>query len=644
MKFLLSFIILNVLLTLSQAWSLPTCPGSPSYEGSTYWDNCVGTYTFSNGDKYEGDWRNDKRHGQGTSTYANGGKYVGEYQDNKKTGIGTFFFSTGDKYIGNFKDDVRYGEGTYIFADGRVWQGQWNNDKWVSGNKFAAGEYNSSSQVSNLSICPDSPSYEGSTYWDNCVGVYNYSNGDKYEGEWREDKRHGQGTYTFSNGDKYVGDFLDGGFHGQGTYTYGKGEWEDDKYIGEYKNDKRNGQGVYMFADGRVWQGQWSNDEWVSGNKFAEGEFDYSSQISSLPTCQGSPSYEGSTYWDNCVGTYTFSSGEIYIGSWKNDKRHGQGTSTYASGDKYIGEYKEDMKHGQGIYTFANGEKYIGEFKNNERHGQGTNTWADGKVWQGEWSNNEWVSGNKYKVGENSLPKQDNNKQNTNPNEIINAASGSGFIVSSSGHIVTNNHVIDGCNDVKVHQKGKIFKATIVDVDYMNDLAIIQADITSSMVFSVSSQDAELLQDIYVAGYPFGATISSSIKVTKGIVSSLSGIGNNYSNMQIDAALQPGNSGGPILDNKGNVVGVAVAKLDLSLMLEEFGAVPEDTNFGIKSSTLITFLRANGIKTSKRSDIDISRTELGQKISDGTLFLSCWMTYAKIEELRTKKVMFENLR
>ena len=137
------------------------------------------------------------------------------------------------------------------------------------------------------------------------------------------------------------------------------------------------------------------------------------------------------------------------------------------------------------------------------------------------------------------------------------------------------------------------------------------------------------MQDIFVAGYPFGAAISSSVKVTKGIVSSLSGIGNNYSNMQIDASLQPGNSGGPILDQNGNVVGVAVAKLDLAVVMEEFGVVPENTNFGIKSSILKNFLESNGILIKEPSKVEVSRSELGKQIIDGTLFLSCWMTYAK---------------
>ena len=71
------------------------------------------------------------------------------------------------------------------------------------------------------------------------------------------------------------------------------------------------------------------------------------------------------------------------------------------------------------------------------------------------------------------------------------------------------------------------------------------------------------MEDIIVAGFPFGNKVSSSIKFTRGIVSSLTGVGDNYSQIQIDAALQPGNSGGPIMDYMGNIVGVAVAKLSL---------------------------------------------------------------------------------
>ena len=82
----------------------------------------------------------------------------------------------------------------------------------------------------------------------------------------------------------------------------------------------------------------------------------------------------------------------------------------------------------------------------------------------------------------------------------------------------------------------------------------------------MSDSYPELLQDIYVAGYPFRNEISTSVKVAKGIISSLTGLGNNFFNVQIDAALQSGNSAGPIPDDLGNVVGVAVSKLDVKYM------------------------------------------------------------------------------
>ena len=156
MKNLLTIMVLYLLLTISQAWSLPKCSGS-------YWDNCYGTWTYDSGDKYVGEWKDDKRngqgtftwadgdeyvgewkdemyHGQGTMTWADGMKYVGEYKDSKRNGQGTFTFADGNKYVGEWKDDNYHGQGTFTYAGGEVWQGQWENDEWVSGEKYATRE------------------------------------------------------------------------------------------------------------------------------------------------------------------------------------------------------------------------------------------------------------------------------------------------------------------------------------------------------------------------------------------------------------------------------------------------------------------------------------------------------------------------
>jgi len=209
--------------------------------------------------------------------------------------------------------------------------------------------------------------------------------------------------------------------------------------------------------------------------------------------------------------------------------------------------------------------------------------------------------------------------------------------------VITNNHVIESCQDVVVHTKQKDIPMRVITYDTQNDLALLKGNFTPSSVFPLTTNRPELLQDIYVAGYPFGINISTSVKVTKGIISSLTGIGNNFSNIQIDAALQSGNSGGPILDDMGNVVGVAVSKLDAKYMFENFGSIPENTNFGIKSSVVRSVLDSSSVDTPSANKSAISKSQLGKMITDGTYYISCWMTLAQIEKVRSKKVLFSEL-
>ena len=227
--------------------------------------------------------------------------------------------------------------------------------------------------------------------------------------------------------------------------------------------------------------------------------------------------------------------------------------------------------------------------------------------------------------------------------EAIAAASGTGFAVTRSGHIVTNHHVINGCTDVKVHYEGKIIPATVLSKDALNDLAVLKADFKPAAVLPLSKKNPELMEDVFVAGFPFGKSISSSVKITKGIISSLTGIGDNYSNIQIDAALQPGNSGGPIFDEKGNVVAVAVSKLDLKNVIEQFGVIPENTNFGIKANIVSNLLASNSITPGAPNTKAVSKSQLGKSVSNATYYLSCWMTMAQIQKMQSQKVIFSDL-
>ncbi len=222
-------------------------------------------------------------------------------------------------------------------------------------------------------------------------------------------------------------------------------------------------------------------------------------------------------------------------------------------------------------------------------------------------------------------------------------ASGTGFYISDKGHIITNHHVVDGCRDIKVQSKGRMLETTQLAGDEQNDLALLKVSEAPGHVFALSTNSPFPLQEIIVAGFPFGDNYSSALKFTQGIVSSLTGMNNNYSEIQIDAALQQGNSGGPIIDEYGNIVAVAVAKLDAKYMFDNFGIIPENTNFGVKASSVRQLMEGNGIPLKSPSIESISRQDLSKQTTDGTVLLTCWMTMAQVQKLRSKKVMFEDL-
>jgi len=255
MKHLTATICLTLVVLLfspTEGWSLPPCPEDPS----EYYNNCFGTYTVASGAKYVGEWKDNKKHGQGTSTFANGHKYVGEFRDDKFHGQGTYTSADGHKYVGEFRDDNFHGQGTYTYADGHKYvgefrdnnyhgqgiryaadgtvlqEGYWENDELVRSEKIEGRDTSYAAQ-SDLPPCPEDPS----EYYNNCFGTYTVASGDKYVGEWKDNKKHGQGTYTWPDGSKYVGEFQNDMFSGLGTlYTANgtvrkKGQWENGELV-----------------------------------------------------------------------------------------------------------------------------------------------------------------------------------------------------------------------------------------------------------------------------------------------------------------------------------------------------------------------------------------------------------------------------
>ena len=184
--------------------------------------------------------------------------------------------------------------------------------------------------------------------------------------------------------------------------------------------------------------------------------------------------------------------------------------------------------------------------------------------------------------------------------------------------------MIADCTEVRMIANGYEHTLEPISQDTRNDLALLKVDYVPVEVFGLATAPPSLMEDVFVAGFPFGNRFSSSVKVTKGIVSSLTGIGDNSSELQIDAAIQPGSSGGPIYNSNGNVVGVAVSKLSALRIAKDYGVLPENINFGIKSSTVRAFLHSSRIEVEMPSDIKPSNKELSLKVSAATLLISCW--------------------
>jgi len=226
-------------------------------------------------------------------------------------------------------------------------------------------------------------------------------------------------------------------------------------------------------------------------------------------------------------------------------------------------------------------------------------------------------------------------------------ASGSGFFVNDDGYIITNNHVVSGCSNMTIMIDGIEYGADIIAADKVNDIAILKSSYQNQGYYEISLNDVERAEEIRAIGFGFGKSYSSDIKVTAGIVNSLSGYNDNYSEFQMDAPIQSGNSGGPVINKHGDLVGISVAALDSLAVLEDTGTLPQNVNYAIKASTLKQFLLAKEIKFSENDGGWFSfnsNSKINNLIDSASVYLSCYMTYAQVQENSTNKVLFENLK
>lgn len=284
------------------------------------------------------------------------------------------------------------------------------------------------------------------------------------------------------------------------------------------------------------------------------------------------------------LGVYTYKDGSRYAGEWREGRRSGYGVwEKDGATARYDGEWQTSQRNGYGVDVDAQGVQYFGEFRGDRRHGLGAIADAQGKL----------LAAGTWDAGRQSAALA-----------VIRAAPGAvrtqfgtGFYVSSKGAILTNEHVVKGCTQIAVRQDDGSFKnATMLRSDGTTDLALIETAGPAPAVASFRSPgDLREGEEIVVYGYPFGGQVSPSGTVTSEIVSSLYGLAGTPHQVQISAPIQTGNSGGPLLDRNGEVVGIVVSKLNALAMARATGDVPQNVNFAVKATPAVTLLQSAGV-------------------------------------------------
>lgn len=201
-------------------------------------------------------------------------------------------------------------------------------------------------------------------------------------------------------------------------------------------------------------------------------------------------------------------------------------------------------------------------------------------------------------------------------NEVLIGKTGTGFYVSTSGYVLTNNHVVSGCQSIQVND----LDAVLLNSSEIPDLALLQvygAKHFHPLEFSQSP--VSLNEDITIAGFPY-AGILNGLNITRGAVSSTGGLSGDSTMFQISAPSQPGNSGGAVVNSAGLVVGVVVAKLNPVIE----GNAPENVNFAIRGDLVKKFLQENGIEPILGSQVkSLSSADLADVLSGATAFIQC---------------------
>jgi S1-C subfamily serine protease len=206
-------------------------------------------------------------------------------------------------------------------------------------------------------------------------------------------------------------------------------------------------------------------------------------------------------------------------------------------------------------------------------------------------------------------------------------STGTGFVVAR-GAVVTNLHVVEDCGRILVRAADgrEVAVPEPARSDERRDLALLAVPADFGPPLSFRPGPVRRGEGVVTYGFPLAGLLSSGPTLTTGEVSALSGIGDNPSQIQISAPVQPGSSGGPLLDRQGQVVGMVVAKLNAARVAARLGDIPQNVNFAVRHEEVLEFLRESGIRPHfgpPGGRGERSAAEVGEIAHPSTVFIRC---------------------
>ena len=230
-----------------------------------------------------------------------------------------------------------------------------------------------------------------------------------------------------------------------------------------------------------------------------------------------------------------------------------------------------------------------------------------------------------------TIPPRQDPRQNADRSAIPTgrpSASGTGFVVAP-GRIMTNNHVVAECDrTVARNAAGVRVNARVLATDTRRDLAVLAVpqDLGPALAFRADPA-VRRGETVVIYGFPLYGLLSSGPTLTTGVLSALSGIKDSSLNFEITAPVNPGNSGGPLLDDHGNVIGVVVAKINTMRLAQlTDGDIAQNINFAVKGTEALAFLQSQNVVPRTTTSLNAIKNpaDIGDIANPSTMFLECF--------------------